>query len=261
MKKPSLESLGADLLETTRWERFSALALPFCTCAGSFWAGAHGWWGLVLLCAVVQCFFTYASVSHDLVHRTLRLPRLVNDGLLTVIEGLCFRSGHAFRVTHRHHHRRFPHEDDVEAAAARLNGWRALIDGVTAQPRLWWWALRHSRGATRGIVLLEGFLVLLWAAWCLTSVPGRVYFGLQVAGSWVFPFMTSHLPHDPGGEDVLRQTRLFRGKWIGWLSFEHLYHLEHHLYPQVPHHRWPELARRLDPYFAAAGLKPIVLWK
>ncbi|PYV19643.1 MAG: hypothetical protein DMG07_01410 [Acidobacteria bacterium] len=32
-------------------------------------------------------------------------------------------------------------------------------------------------------------------------------------------------------------------------------------YPQVAHHRWPELARRLDPHFAARGLRPVkLLW-
>ena len=36
-----------------------------------------------------------------------------------------------------------------------------------------------------------------------------------------------------------------------------LYHLEHHLYPAVPHHHWPALARRLDPYFDAAGIVPV----
>jgi beta-carotene hydroxylase len=39
-----------------------------------------------------------------------------------------------------------------------------------------------------------------------------------------------------------------------------LYHLEHHLYPAVPHHHWPELARRLDPYLDAADIAPVKLW-
>jgi fatty acid desaturase len=49
--------------------------------------------------------------------------------------------------------------------------------------------------------------------------------------------------------------------WIccGSVGLEHLYHLEHHLYPKVPHHNWPALGRRLDPYFQAAGVEPIVL--
>jgi fatty acid desaturase len=28
---------------------------------------------------------------------------------------------------------------------------------------------------------------------------------------------------------------------LSLLALEHLYHLEHHLHPQVPHHHWPEL--------------------
>jgi beta-carotene hydroxylase len=44
-----------------------------------------------------------------------------------------------------------------------------------------------------------------------------------------------------------------------WLSLRHLYHHEHHLYPGVPHHNWPRLARRLDPHFARLGLRPIVV--
>ena len=55
------------------------------------------------------------------------------------------------------------------------------------------------------------------------------------------------------------QTKLFRGHVLSWLALEHLYHLEHHLYPGVPHHNWPDLATRLDPHFARAGLQPIKL--
>jgi beta-carotene hydroxylase len=32
------------------------------------------------------------------------------------------------------------------------------------------------------------------------------------------------------------------------------------LYPMVPHHHWPALARRLDPYLDAAGVVPVKLW-
>ena len=40
----------------------------------------------------------------------------------------------------------------------------------------------------------------------------------------------------------------------------HLYHLEHHLFPAVPHTNWPRLAKRLDPHLAKAGVKPVVFW-
>lgn len=86
-----------------------------------------------------------------------------------------------------------------------------------------------------------------------------VYVVLMVMGSWIIPLITSYIPHDPKGETELHQTRLFRGKMLSIVAVEHTYHLEHHLYPAVPHN-WPQLARKLDPYFDAAGLKPIKLW-
>lgn len=82
----------------------------------------------------------------------------------------------------------------------------------------------------------------------------------MIAGSWIYPLMTSYVPHLAQGESELWQTRLFRGRVLSCLALEHLYHLEHHLYPRVPHHRWPELARRLDPHFARLGLRPVRLF-
>jgi beta-carotene hydroxylase len=93
--------------------------------------------------------------------------------------------------------------------------------------------------------------------WTIAPVA---YAALMILGSWLFPFITSYIPHDPSGETELRRTRLFRGRILSIVALEHLYHLEHHLYPQVPHDNWPELARRLDPYFARAGLRPVRLF-
>lgn len=261
MNKPSLASLGNDLLNTTRWERLRCLTLPFLTCWGFFALATQDWWIPAIGCAVVQSFITYASTSHDLVHRNLQLPRWLNEVLLSLIETLSFRSGHAFRKTHLHHHQTFPSKDDLEGGAAHMSFLGALLDGLTAQPRLWLWALRNSRDVDRRWIIAEGFIVLLWALVCMQSLPGVAYLICTITGSWVYPLMTSFMPHDAKASDPLRQTRLFRGRVAAILSWEHLYHLEHHLYPQVPHQRWPELARRLDPFFANQGIKPIILWR
>ena len=77
-----------------------------------------------------------------------------------------------------------------------------------------------------------------------------VYTALMIAGSWLIPLATSYVPHDPAGTDELTQTRAYRGRVASAIALGHLYHLEHHLYPAVPHQHWPELARRLDPYLA-----------
>jgi beta-carotene hydroxylase len=261
MNKPSLESLGTDLLLTTVWERIRCLTLPFLTAVGFFYVGGKGWWFAAALLAVIQSFFTYASVSHDLVHRTLRLPLWLNECLLSLIEGLNFRSGHAFRSTHLHHHQRFPAADDLEGLASTMSWWRALLDGITAQPRLWYWAVRRSHGTARAWIVAEALGVIGWACACLFTEVGQAYLILIISGSWIFPLMTSFMPHDATADDPLHQTRLFRGKLIAWLSIEHLFHLEHHLYPQVPHQRWPDLAQRLDPYFASQDIRPIILWR
>ena len=87
-----------------------------------------------------------------------------------------------------------------------------------------------------------------------------IYAALMILGSWPIPLLTSYVPHDPNGRDELSQTRAFRGAVASVLALEHLYHLEHHLYPSVPHQNWPKLARRLDPYLEKAGVKPVKLW-
>ena len=260
---PSLEALGRDLLEVSTWRKVLSLVSPFVWTVLFFVFAAHRWWVAAVLCPVALSFLTYGSTSHDLVHRNLRLPGWLNEGLLTAVELLAFRSGHAYRVVHMNHHALFPDGVDLEGAAAAMPLWRALLDGPTLQYRLWWFAL-HRPGLHRRWVVAEGSAALLLlaasaAAWHWTHLPA-IYAALMVAGSWVYPLSTAFFVHDPHAADALHQTRLFRGRVLEVLALEHLFHLEHHLYPQVPHQNWPRLAKRLDPYFERAGLEPFRLW-
>jgi len=208
-------------------------------------------------------FVTYGSISHDLVHANLGLGKRVNGFLLSVIELLALRSGHAYRLAHLHHHARFPQDDDIEGAAAGMTLVRALLEGIPFQFRIWFWALKHSRNE-RKLIALEGLGCVVIVLFSIAILPWTpvffVYVALMIMGSWVIPFVTSYLPHSCHGQDELHQTRRFRGKLASLVALEHLYHLEHHLYPAVPHHHWPELARRLDPYFDSAGIAPVKFW-
>ena len=256
---PSLDDLGRDLLQVSVARKALCLVTPFLVAALFFVFAARGWWIPALLCTMVLSFITYGSVSHDLVHHTLGLPAWLNEPLLFAMELLTFRSGHAYRWTHLHHHARFPSDDDLEGAAAAMPWWRALLDGITLQPRLWAAAMRH-RGPHRPWAIAEAGMIIVMLAAATRSTSLAVYALLVIAGSWIFPFITSFIPHDPRGADELTQTRLFRGRFLSIIAFEHLYHLEHHLYPQVPHQRWPELARRLDPFFESHGLHAVRLF-
>jgi beta-carotene hydroxylase len=259
---PSLADLGLDLVRINKWQRVAAVVTPF-VCVAIYLAFAtFRLWPPAVLTLMYLSFVTYGSISHDLVHRTLGLPRRWNEICLTVIELLAFRSGHAYRLAHLHHHARFPHEDDIEGAAAKMSLGRTLVEGVIFQPRLVLWAVARG-GRGRPLVVAEAVLALSLFILCFAAIPVTpvfaVYAVLMVMGGWVIPLVTSYLPHNADGRTALTQTRLFRGKVASVIAMEHLYHLEHHLYPAVPHQNWPKLARRLDSYFKAAGVKPVVL--
>jgi beta-carotene hydroxylase len=259
---PSLADLGLDLLRINSFQRVVTLATPF-ICVAVYIIFAHlRLWPLAVLSLIYLSFVTYGSISHDLVHRTLGLWRPANEVFLTLIEVLAFRSGHAYRLAHLHHHARFPHDDDIEGQAAKMSLLRTLFEGMIFQPRIMIWAAaRHHRN--HPLVIIEIAMVLFLFTLCFLATPATpifaVYAVLMIMGSWVIPLVTSYIPHNPAGQTVLSQTLLFRGKIASLIAMEHLYHLEHHMYPAVPHHNWPKLAHRLDPYFKTAGVIPIVL--
>jgi beta-carotene hydroxylase len=262
-RKPLLSELGLDLVRLTRRQKFTVIALPFILCGTYFAFAFLGWWPPAVLALVGLSFFTYGSTSHDLVHRSLGLSNRTNDVLLCAIELLAVRSGHAYQMAHLHHHARYPADDDVEASAAKKSWVGALAEGFTFQPRICWWAIR--RGGKSAWVVGEvatcGALVVTAAALAVVTPVFLVYVALMIAGSWIIPLVTSHVPHNPAGVDELSQTRLFRGVGASIVALQHLYHLEHHLYPAVPHQNWPKLARRLDPHFQAAGVRPVKFWQ
>lgn len=261
--KPNLHQLAPQLFRISSTRRNFTVVLPFLYVAFYFFFAVLGWWPLAVLSLVALSFVTYGSISHDLVHRNLGLHRPINDFFLSMIELLALRSGHAYRMAHLHHHARFPHTDDIEGAAAKMTFPRTMFEGVMFQFKIWSWAVRKPR-QERQLILFEGFGCLLLVFLGVVLYPVTpvllIYVALMIMGSWIIPLITSYIPHNPHGKSELLQTRLFRGKVLSVVALEHTYHLEHHLYPAVPHHNWPQLAKVLDPYFEAAGLKPIRLW-
>jgi beta-carotene hydroxylase len=260
IRPPRLSELGVDLLHLTKFQLLRALATPFIAFAAYWLLAGSGHWPLAVLSLIILSFVTYGSTSHDLVHRSLGLNPFLNDFLLSITELIALRSGHAYRAAHLNHHARFPRDDDIEGEAARMSFLRALCEGVVFQFRIYGWALRNPHGSP-GWIAGEGVAVLVLLAAAVTAIPftivPAVYAALMIAGSWIIPLITSYLPHDARAPGALHQTRLFRGSVARILAFDHLYHLEHHLYPAVPHQNWARLARRLDPWLRAAGIHPV----
>jgi beta-carotene hydroxylase len=238
------------------------LAAPFVAMACYALFAWLGYWPAAVASVMALSFITYGSTSHDLVHRTLHLPRRWNDFLLSLIELLSLRSGTAYRLSHLHHHQHLLDDEDIEGSSAHGSLLRALAGGPAMQIRLWLWAWRKHK-AMRAWLLIEGIGIVTLISIAVATYlwgPGHpgpvVYVALVIAGSWVFPFSTVYLPHDAKAKEPLMRTRLFRGRFVRLIAFDHLYHLEHHLYPAVPHHHWKTLGQRLDPYLARAGVRP-----
>ena len=259
---PSLEELGRDLLITTPRQRWIALARPFIGVAMYVLAAALGlWWVTPII--VFLIFVAVVTVTHDVVHGSLGLRRKQTEWALFLTGAILLESGHAYRTTHLQHHKVFPADDDPEGYPARISTLGAVLYGPVFLVRLWWWAYHRNarRPAQRLWLLVEACLpfvavfgsILLWQV----TPAILVYTALAIVGSWVYPLLTVHLPHRNYGESPLTQTHTLRGRIVPAIFLELTYHLEHHLYPQVPSHHLKELARRLDPFFKQAGVRPI----
>ncbi|NUR46760.1 MAG: fatty acid desaturase [Hamadaea sp.] len=262
MKLPTMRELGEDLLVTTPSQRMLALARPYvgvAAFAAAVWLGL--WWLTPLI--VFGIFVAVVTVTHDVVHRTLGLTETETDRWLFALGLVLLESGHAYRITHRQHHRLFPSPDDPEGYPANLSFLGAVLYGPVFLVRLWLWAYGRSGRRDRMWLLVEAAVpvaavvggVLLWPV----TPALLVYAILAIVGSWVYPLLTVYLPHHGYGDEPVKQTRTLRGRIIPAIFLELTYHLEHHLYPQVPSHHLPELARRLDPYLARAGVQPVAV--
>jgi beta-carotene hydroxylase len=68
------------------------------------------------------------------------------------------------------------------------------------------------------------------------------YAAMVIVGSWVYPPPEVHLPHRNFGPTPLTRTHTLRGRVVPAVFLELTYHLEHHLYPEVPGHHLAELS-------------------
>lgn len=257
---PGLNELGTDLLTVTPGQRRIALARPFIGIGFYVLALYLGLWWLSPVIAFL-IFVAVVTAAHDVVHGSLGLTRRQTDWALFFTGVVLLESGHAYRSTHLQHHKVFPGENDPEGYPAHITMLGAIFYGPIFLVRLWWWAFRRqSRRPRQRIWLIAEALmpllavtlgILLWPV-----APGLLFYvAMAIVGSWVYPLLTVHLPHRNFGDTPLTQTHTLRGHVIPALFLELTYHLEHHLYPQVPSHHLKELARRLDPFFDQVGVQ------
>lgn len=189
-----------------------------------------------LLAAVLAMGLYFASFSftHDLAHGALRLPRRLNEWMLTIASLPSLVSGHSMRLMHQRHHARPLAKDDFEGVGAALPLWRAVWVGpqnaVAVRTHAWGAANRRER---RWIVL-EYVLIGIAVALALSSgiVGLQVWLGACLALHLGASAWASHLPHHPPA--LLRKIAL-KLAWTGSVSLlGFAFHDEHHAQPKLP---------------------------
>lgn len=250
----------------------------FGLCGAAWWLAGEAetvWLQLLLLVFIASRQQALFVLAHDAAHYRLFSVRRWNEvvgrvcGMLTGIS-LC-----AYRVVHLQHHKHlFDEQDpDLPLIAGYPKGKKYLLKkclkdltGVTAWKTFAYFyghmaanrshkhdPMSNTLAPLRQAALAERRWVLIWQVAALALCA---YFGVlwQYLLFWVLPALTvlqvflrlravfEHAaPSDKNS--VLQAARTNVGpRWLLWLFFPHHvnYHIEHHLYPGIPHYHLPK---------------------
>jgi len=219
-----------------------ALPLPWLLLAGCL--AAQGW-SLLAMLAVAPFFTAALRLTHDTFHRNLGLGRRAGDLLLFVLSVLLGGALHAIEYTHLRHHRDSLGADDIEGQIARYGFWAALIRSPLYPLRIHIETLRRGSTRQRRWVRRELVAIALVqsSVWSSGSRALQTVSLALLLANMLVPMIGIWGVHR---DCVAGQARSSRRGWLLRLSFNMLYHDEHHAYPAVPARRLPQLAQRID---------------
>lgn len=203
---------------------------------------------VVVTCTCGDIFLFTAALrqAHDCYHRTLGVSKVATELMLFLLSITMLCSTHAIRHTHLNHHRVPLGDSDVEGNWARLPWYQAILGGGLFSIAIQWFGLTH--GSRRNRMLVGFDLLLIFAVIAtafITMHPVLMYHVLVMilANTMVGFFAVWSVHH---GCDDMVYARSERHLLINVLTFNLLYHIEHHLFPAVPTNHLPRLAKRLD---------------
>lgn len=231
---------------------------------GSLWL-----WPAMLLHGTLMTLPAYA-MSHEAAHGTAFRSRWLNETVFWLTSLLYMEEPLHRRYTHTNHHTftwhvgkdsQMPFDTPMD-----LKGWASEVSGLALLRfhLLAFWTLASGRySAMLKLVTPAGelpkmrrnasiFLAIyaallaplafgfLWPLWFLIlprllGAPAMLLFTL-----------IQHVELKENAQSVLESTRSFRTGWLGRFLYMNMNnHVEHHLYPQVPFHALPKLAKAL----------------
>ena len=248
-----------DLAKTTPVDAVRELLLPMPWLAGSLILADWQLYPVALALSFVF-FLTGLRIVHGAFHYTLGLPRRATDLLMFCFSLAMLGSMHAVQWNHLRHHRHCLAEDDIEAMGARRSAWGALLLGPRFPILLHRAALAGANGAKRRWISAElgGNLAVAALVFGVLSSEILSYHLLAMGvGQCMTAFFAVWTVHH-GCQRAGTLARTVRNRFRAAITFSMFFHLEHHLFPQVPTARLHLLARRIDA--AAPEMRRLLVW-
>ena len=232
---------------------------------GTLWV-----WPAMFVHGVFLAVPSYA-LSHETAHGTAFRSLRLNETVLWVTSLLYMEEPLHRRYTHTNHHTHTWHVGKDSQmpfdTPMGFGGWLTEITGFgllrfhvqvflhlatkrytdtmrTAAPEGEFPAMtRNARVmlAIYALIAAAPFAGIWWPIWLLV-VP-------RVLGAPVMLLFTlvQHVELQENSPSILDSTRSFRGSWLASFLYMNMNnHVEHHLYPQVPFHALPDLARAVE---------------
>ena len=228
------------------------------------------WWAF-------PAFFIYGSIYalgfnarwHEYGHRSAFKTRWLNDFFYEISSFLCYFESFSWKWSHIHHHSQTIHLDvDYEIQVSRpANLFNLFVKDVFAIDRVWAEfkkVFQHSLGImtpfAKDCVPEDQRWKMIWNSRLYMAIKiGIIYWAFHIGsflpcmfivlpnmyGSCLLQFvaMTQHGGLKANTYDHRENTRTFyTGPILGWLLYFNMqYHIEHHIFPQVPFYNLPKL--------------------
>lgn len=255
--------------QLTRGQIAYNIILPYPFLLLSWWFASQSWY--VLACGASYLFFASASrQAHDDYHHSLGTGKRTTTAILLLLSVLLMTSLHSIRATHMAHHRNPLGDSDIEGSLAKVSWWQAMLGGVMYRLDIYRQGLRLSSRRNQRIAWLEFSLiaVVIILALVLSIFPIAVPAIATLAQILIYHILTMMLANASVGiiavwgvhhdcDETIARTE--RNPLVNLLTFNLLYHVEHHLFPAVPSNHLPQLAKRLDaaaPHLTKAHVLP-----
>ncbi len=238
-----------DLLPVSRWEIFKELFICFPWIITSLVLASRGYY-LLALPFSFMFFLTGLRVVHNAYHYVIGITKGGTEWVMYVLSFTMQSSMHALQQTHLHHHKHCLGDDDVEAASARMKGYKAVLFGPYFYYMIHHKGIELANPREKRWIQFELASLAVWIPLVLFVFhnPVLIYhvIAMTIGQCLTAFFAVWTVHHDCDREHFIARTLRSRIKSI--IAFDMFFHVEHHLFPSVPTCHLHQLSQRLDEY-------------